>query len=58
MTKQEWKTVHRLMRVIKRETLKAAMDAMLYGTGIILIPEDGSDPKRIHPKDTILRSNS
>lgn len=49
LAKQEWKKFYRTLRVIRRESLKVVKDAMLYGTGFMHFPEDGSDVECIHP---------
>jgi len=54
MNKRAWKKHYRLLRVVKREASKASEDMMLFGTGAIMIPDDGSDPYRIHPKNLLL----
>jgi len=35
------------MRVAIREANKASMDVMIYGTGAVMIPKDGGDPKHV-----------
>ena len=47
MNKQEWKKFYRTLRVTRREAYKAALDVMMYGTGVMIIPNDGSDPKHM-----------
>lgn len=37
-----WKFIHRRMRIARREASKAATDAMVYGSGAVLIGDDGS----------------
>lgn len=54
MTKQQWKTYHRRVRVLKREAMQVTMDTLLFGVGFLEIPKNG-DPHRIHPKDAIYR---
>jgi hypothetical protein len=49
-----WKTFYRKIRVCKRESLKAGNDMMVYGTGCVYVPNNGDDPRRIHPHDIIL----
>lgn len=33
MTKADWKVCHRQLRIIRRETAKAALDVRLFGAG-------------------------
>jgi len=56
MNRKEWKTCYRLLRVAKREATKAIIDTMMYGSGFVHIPADGSDPERIHPSEMTLES--
>jgi hypothetical protein len=42
--KQKWKRFYRAIRIARREADKAILDMMIYGTGIVLMPKDGSDP--------------
>jgi hypothetical protein len=51
MNKQEWKIFYRKLRVTRREAMKVAIDTMVYGTGVMYVPDDGSDCKRIHPSE-------
>ncbi len=44
--RERWKALHRMQRVIKREQFKASMDVLVYGSGVVYIPNDG-DPKHI-----------
>ena len=44
--RQQWKKTWRTIRVIKRETLKAQTDLLLYGTCVIATIPDG-DPRHI-----------
>lgn len=36
-----WKSTYRLLRIARRETDKAFIDAMIYGTGCIEISDEG-----------------
>ena len=48
MTAREyWRVVYRMIRIARRETLKAAMDTMIYGTGAVYIPANGDDPRHV-----------
>lgn len=47
MNKKEWKKFYRLTRVARRETMKAAIDMMIYGTGFMKVSNDGSDPEHV-----------
>lgn len=42
-----WKAAYRLLRISRREMEKAANDVMIFGTGVVLVPKDGSDPRHI-----------
>lgn len=48
--REQWKREHRHSRVVKRESLKAMKDAMLYGTGAVYIPNTG-EPRHIPIKN-------
>jgi len=50
-SRKAWKTLYRLLRVGRRETEKAAFDCLIYGSGYIRFPTDGSDPKHIPRRD-------
>lgn len=50
MTRKEWKSKYRLMRVVRRETLKAVNDMLLFGTGFVQYPADGTDPRCLAPE--------
>lgn len=54
MNRKQWRKVYRMLRVARRESLKAAMDAMIYGTGVVMMPKDGGDPRCIRPSDIYL----
>ena len=45
--RQWWKMYYRLLRVTKRETHKATMDLILYGTGAVFVPKNGDDPYHV-----------
>ena len=48
MTAREaWKIYYRMIRVARREALKATMDMVFYGTGAVMIPGNSDDPKHI-----------
>lgn len=49
--RQWWKITWRAIRVYHREQAKATTDMMLYGTGVVKIPDDGSDPCHIPIED-------
>ena len=38
--KKWWKTYHRTLRIAHRESMKAAQDMMIYGTGMVYVGED------------------
>jgi hypothetical protein len=41
MTREAWKAYYRLMRITQRETAKAMVDAMTFGTGAVFVSNDG-----------------
>jgi len=45
MNKVQWKIYYRLIRIARRESLKAATDAMIYGVGAVLVGD--GDPRHI-----------
>lgn len=49
--KATWKKLWRMLRVHRRETLRATHDLILYGAGCVMIPDGGGDPCRVHPRD-------
>lgn len=51
--RERWKLVYRMQRIIRRETGKAWMDMMLYGTSFMLFDEHG--PQRIDPRDIVIK---
>lgn len=52
MTPREyWKIIYRTSRIARREAVKAAADMMMFGTGVVFIPNDGGDPKHVPLKD-------
>ncbi len=53
-TRENWKILYRMLRVAHRESLKVTMDAVLYGTGVMMVPGDGSDPKHIPIEEVTL----
>lgn len=57
MNKREWKAYYRMLRVSRREALKASIDMMLYGNGFVFVPDDGSDARHIPVMDVILNGN-
>jgi len=58
MNKREWKAYYRMLRVSRREALKASIDMMLYGNGFVFVPDDGSDARHIPVNDVVLTGNS
>ena len=36
-----WKAIYRKLRIAKRETRKANIDLVAYGTGIVFVDKDG-----------------
>lgn len=49
-TRKAWKAWYRLIRIARRESGKASMDCILFGTGLVRIDENG-EAKRIAPQD-------
>lgn len=47
ITRQQWKVIWRRMRVAAREAHKAHLDALIYGTGAVFVPNDGGDPRHV-----------
>jgi hypothetical protein len=43
MNKKEWKKLHRQLRIIRRETVQAAHDCLLFGTGFYRTGPDVKD---------------
>lgn len=41
MNRQIWKWYYRQMRIVRRETAKASIDCLIYGTGFVRITDDG-----------------
>lgn len=41
MTRDQWKVLHRLQRVARRESLRAFQDVMAFGTGVVEIRLSG-----------------
>lgn len=52
--KRWWKKTWRAIRVARREVKKANLDAMIYGTGVVRLPNDDSDPRHIPIADTYI----
>ena len=42
-----WKATYRMLRIARRETRKACTDVMIFGTGIVFVPKDGSEPRHV-----------
>lgn len=42
-----WRQYHRAQRVARREAAKATLDLILFGTGVVIVPNDGSDPRHV-----------
>jgi len=54
--RQAWKKYYRLVRVMKREGLKAAIDTMMFGTGAVFLPDDtNSDPYHVPFSEIIIK---
>jgi hypothetical protein len=43
MTRAQWKRYYRQLRIIRRESLKAAMDVLLFGTGCVRVGSEVKD---------------
>lgn len=50
-TKETWKAFYRKLRIARRESLKATIDVVCYGTGVVFIPNNGDDPQHIPVED-------
>jgi hypothetical protein len=44
--REVWRQWYRALRVLRREQRKAAQDLMLFGTGVVMMPNDG-DPYHV-----------
>lgn len=54
LNRAQWKFLYRQYRIVRRETLKASMDMVIYGCGIVEIGEHIPDGIRhIKTKETI-----
>jgi hypothetical protein len=42
-TKAAWKFIYRQYRIVRREAKKAALDAMIYGSGMVRVGSDVQD---------------
>lgn len=54
MTRTVWKLYYRQLRMIRRESLKAATDMLIYGTGFVRITDDGFI-NHILPQSVVIR---
>ena len=45
--RQRWKAQYRQHRIIRRECYKAQMEALLFGTGVVLITDEPDYIKHI-----------
>jgi hypothetical protein len=41
MNRATWKAYYRLLRIARREALKASMDMVLFGLGVVKVGLDG-----------------
>lgn len=41
MTKAQWKIFYRQLRIIRRESAKAAIDCMIFGCGFVRVSDEG-----------------
>jgi hypothetical protein len=41
MTREIWKVYYRTLRIAQREAAKAAVDAMIFGTGFVFVSNEG-----------------
>ena len=46
-SRQRWKALWRLHRIIRRECFKAQMDTILFGTGAVLVTDEPDYVKHI-----------
>ena len=49
--REHWKRYYRVLRIARRETLKAASDMLVYGTGVVIISSTDHLPRHIPMKD-------
>ena len=49
-SREWWKAIYRMMRIARRETIKASNDLVVYGTGIVHVDKKG-EIKHIPLKD-------
>jgi hypothetical protein len=47
--RDQWKILYRAIRVARREARKVAIDVMVYGTGVLYVPNNGDDIYRVEP---------
>ena len=52
--KDIWKKIYRDFRVYNRERKQSILDMMIYGSGFMVMPKDGSDPYRVDPRDVVI----
>lgn len=50
MTREQWRVYYRALRVATRESRKAVMDQLFYGTGVVMVPTRG-DPYHVPARD-------
>lgn len=46
-SREQWKISYRRLRVVRREQRKANWDTMMFGTGVVVVPSNGSDPYHV-----------
>jgi hypothetical protein len=54
MNKQQWKKFYRTLRIVRREAYKVTLDMMIYGTGTMMVSDDGSDPKHVPIEEMLI----
>lgn len=55
--REKWKLAWRRIRIFRREYAKVQIDMIVFGTGAMLIPDDGSDPSHVPIEDLVMTSD-
>lgn len=55
MTHKEWKVWYRQYRIILRETAKARLDVMIYGSGYVMITNEPDYIQHIPLQDVVIK---
>lgn len=54
MNREAWKFYYRQLRIVRRESWKAAMDMVIYGTGYVRVDDNGF-VNHILPQSVVIR---